>query len=469
MTPDEYQDIWIKDDKVSWYSETLKHVFWEPDLRDKRISFELSRRGLNKNDDPLLISVADSFERKVGDDIFTVRFEGDIPAAKKLIVDTINHLDQKQDINIFKIRNYFNSYLQKNNIQPDIQNSNKTPALESRNLNSKEKIMSDERQEDPAYDDYMSSLDTSVELKGTPSLSDEEKKQLSPKELAFMNAGHQRKLIADAIKSGECVCLPGKDGYADTAPAKNILNPDKFYHGSTLLYLKEVQRQNGFPTGEYITYQKIEEAKKEDKLDVFIEKGQKGISLHINEKNKTTGEYEDKHIRLFNIAQLSKPWEIKKWAEKQLEKEEQERIEYMKTQKGASWEPEPKKPKEPGPEIVCSSTEPEKYLGQYFAAVSMGSKFKVSPEQAAEFSEKMISALYAPIEPKVNKETGEIKPPPVSKITGEIVTNPFSLDKISIKANEECVNFMRDLRIQTQKQNQPEQKQEQTQSIGRGM
>lgn len=51
---------------------------------------------MNKNDDPLLISVADSFERKVGDDIFTVRFEGDIPTAKKLIVDTINHLDTEQ-------------------------------------------------------------------------------------------------------------------------------------------------------------------------------------------------------------------------------------------------------------------------------------------------------------------------------------------------------------------------------------
>jgi len=322
--------------------------------------------------------------------------------------------------------------------------------------------MSDERK-DVSADDYLSTLKP-----GTVSFeSQEEEKELSPKEQAFMNAVHQRKVVAEAIKNGVLSCLPGKDGYADTTPAKNVLKQDKFYHGATLLYLKEHQRQNGFPTGEYITYDKIEQAKKEDKLDLYINKGQKGVSLHIREKNDVTGNFEDKHIRLFNIAQLNKPWEIKKWAEKQLEKDEQERIEYMKTYKGSNWEPEPKKPKEPGPEIVCNSTEPEKYLAQYFAAVSMGSKFKVSPEQAAEFSEKMINALYAPMEPSVNKETGEIKPPPRNKTTGEIATNPFSLERISIKANEECKTFMRDLRIQTQNQNQPEQKQEQTQGFKR--
>jgi len=296
-----------------------------------------------------------------------------------------------------------------------------------------------------------------------------EDKEISSKELAFRNAVHQRRVVADAIKAGTHSCLPGADGYADTKPAYNIMRPDKFYHGATLLYLKEHQKQNGFPTGEYVTGYQVEKANK-DGCDLYFDKGQKGVSLHVREKNEATDQYEDKHIRLFNVAQLNKPWEIKKWAEKQLEIEAQEKIEYMKTQKGANWEPEKKQPKEPGPEIVCTSTEPEKYLGQYLAAVSMGSKFKVSPEQAKEFSEKMVSALYAPMEPTVNKETGEIiKPAPISKTTGEISTNPFSLEKISIKANEECVTFMRDLRMQTQQQNQPEQKQEQALDRGRGM
>jgi len=67
------------------------------------------------------------------------------------------------------------------------------------------------------------------------------------------------------------------------------------------------------------------------------------------------------------------------------------------------------------------------------------------------------------------KENGEIKKPPLNKTTGQPITDTFSFEKISRAANQECKDFMRDLRIQTQKQNQPEIKQEQTQSIGRGM
>jgi hypothetical protein len=603
MSPDEYQDIWIKNDKVSWYSETLKHTFWEPDLRDKRISFELSRRGLNENDDPLLISVVDSFERKAGDDIFTIRFEGDIPAAKKMIADSINHLDQEHEINIYKIKNYFNSYNQKNKIQPDIQNANEllrrssqekgeivfenmssrafmiekltshlgkehqldwktalscinlykstfgdeglaaidkkidflskytfekpdadglmqikflenrlytlkdhqfhnfenkkayqsfvknekennarylkntsfentqakssleTPSLERRNINSKEKIMSDERQEDSAYDDYMSSLDTSVPLA-------EEKTELSPKEKAFrdavITAGHQRKVVADALKAGTLACLPGKDGYADTTPAVNIMTPHKPYHGEYQLFLKASQKleQNGFPTAEYVTYHQIDKARA-DGVEIYPRKGVHGESLIVVEQ-KETGEWENKKVVLFNVAQTNNPEALKKWAEKKIEEQEQKNLEYNQTRYGSGWTPPEKKAKEPGPEIVCTSTEPEKYLCQYLAAVSMGSKFKVTPEQAAEFSEKMVSALYKPMEP-IMKENGEIKMPPLNKETGQPITDTFSLEKISRRANEECKEFIRDLRIQTQKQNQPEQKQEQTQSRGRGM
>ncbi|GBU28278.1 hypothetical protein R84B8_01836 [Treponema sp. R8-4-B8] len=538
---DELEGIWTKDDKVSWYRESLKHTFGEPETN---IEFLLSRRGLNKNDDPLLITIHDGFKSRFGDDSLTIRFEGDVDAAKKMIDDAIKVFDKKQNVNIYQIKDYFSFHMEASNdlrnaasfvdsfdhdqskqeankstlekindhfeknatVQPDgtvrvkgfaelsrelnkgkpypgnalsffvangrlptddelakMPKQGESPPLERRNFNSKENIMSDERQKiSDQVDAYL------AELKGTQPLSNEEEEKLSPNELAFRNAVHQRKIVAEAIKSGDLACLPGKDGYADTAPAYSIMNPDKFYHGSTLLYLKEIQRQNGFPTGEYVTYHQIEKAQK-DGLDLHIDKGQKGVSLHVSEKNEVTDEYEDKHIRLFNVAQLNKPWEMKKWADQKIQEDEQKKIEYMKTQKGANWEPEKKKPKEPGPEIACSSTEPEKYLGQYFAAVSMGSKFKATPEQAAEFSEKMINKLYEPMKEKINKETGEIIPPPVSKTTGQVVTNPFSLEKISINANAECKNFMRDLRMQTQKQNQPERKQEQEQSIGRGM
>jgi hypothetical protein len=78
--------------------------------------------------------------------------------------------------------------------------------------------------------------------------------------------------------------------------------------------------------------------------------------------------------------------------------------------------------------------------------------------------------MYEKMEPRVNKETGEIIQPPMNKETHEPITNPFKLAKISNAANKECQAFMRDLRIEAQKQNQQqEQKQEQTQSRGRGM
>jgi len=577
--------VWIKDENVSWYRETMKEYIYESTIPNTELTFELSRRNTNKNNDPLLITIKEGFESKPGDDSLTFRFDGDIPAAKKLIAEAIrihtynrttdkkfniyefkdffnlrktvtieneqklseketvlreslkivsiaknieklsahlgpnfqfnqntaldyveiynstfggeglNHLGKKVDLLVtkclkekpeaegvqqigrlvnklealktFQFRHYggqegYKVFLEQErkeiasseSVIKIIKEHLETPPLERRKINSKEKIMEESNVSDQV-DAYLS------ELKGTLPLSDSEEKELSPKELAYMEALHQRKFIADAIKTGDFVCLPGKDGYADTAPAYNILTPERPYHGSNLFYLKEIQRQNGFPTGEYVTYQKIKEAEK-DIPDLLIDKGQKGVSLHVSEKNKTTGEYEEKHIRLFNVAQLNKPWEIKDWASDKLEKDEQKRIEYMKTQKGAGWEPEPKNPREPGPEIVCSSTEPEKYLGQYLAAVSMQSKFKATPEQAKEFSEKMVNALYAPMKERVNKETGEIIPPPINKTTGQPITDAFSLENISRKANAECVTFLRDLRMQAQ-QNQPEQKQEQKQ------
>jgi hypothetical protein len=347
----------------------------------------------------------------------------------------------------------------------------KTPPLERRNINSKENSMSDERKYD-SPDDYLANLNTTVPLGS----AQQEEKKLSPKEEAFreavINATFQRKVVADAIKNGTLACLPGADGYADTTtPAVNIMTPQKPYHGEAQLFLKAFQKQeqNGFPTAEYVTYHQIDKCR-ESGVNVYVREGQKGVTLLIGEKDEETGEWENKKIRLFNVAQLNSPKAIKEWAEKQIAEQAQKDLEYKQMQYGSGYKPPESKPKEPGPEIVCTSTEPVKYLGQYLAAVSMGSKFKVSPEQSAEFSEKMVKALYVPMEPRRNEQKGEVKPPPLNKETGQPITDCFSLEKISRAASKECKEFMRDLRITAQKQEQPEIKQEQAQSIGgRGM
>jgi len=282
-----------------------------------------------------------------------------------------------------------------------------------------------------------------------------------PKEEAFLNAVHQRKVIADAAKAGKLSCLPGADGFADTSPAVGLAKGN-FYHGANLLFLKEHQKENGFPSAEYVTAGMIDKARK-DKPDLFIRKGQKGVSIYFSERNEETGENEYKNYRLFNVAQLSKPAAMKEWIR-------QERLEYLQSQYGTNYQlPEPTQ-KKPGPEIVCSSTEPKEYLGQYLAAVSMGGKFKVSKEQATEFAQKLETALYEKMTRKTtNKDTGEETIEPILGKTGEPVSNPFSLEKISIEASRYCKEFMRDLRMEALKAEQPQQQQEQTQSRGRGI
>ncbi len=83
-----YKDFWIKADRVSWYREILNHTFKRPN-HDANIGFDLSRMGINKNDDPLLITIHDGFKRIARDDLLTIRFEGNVNATKKMITRAI--------------------------------------------------------------------------------------------------------------------------------------------------------------------------------------------------------------------------------------------------------------------------------------------------------------------------------------------------------------------------------------------
>ncbi len=346
---------------------------------------------------------SDEFEKieekaTLGNNFFMQKF-GRIPESKNEYDAMVKTLNQNEI-----------AYLQK---------LSESPSPERRNINSKEKNMSDVNENDGQTRD--------------------------PKEEAFLNTVHQRKVITDALKAGKLSCLPGTNGFADTTPAVNLVN-GTFYHGTNLLFLKEHQKENGFPSAEYVTLGQIEKAKK-DNPDLFIRQGQKGVSIYVSEKNEETGEWENKNFRLFNVAQTTRPAVMKEWAEQQRQEKLQEKLEYLQTQYGTGYKlPEPKQ-KEPGPEIVCASTDPEKYLGQYLAAVSMGGKFKASPEQASEFAQKLEGTLFE------RMENGH--------------TNPFKLEKISNEASKYCKVVIRETQIEAQKQNQPQQEQTQSQSRGR--
>lgn len=275
----------------------------------------------------------------------------------------------------------------------------------------------------------------------------EEKQALSPAERAFAAVIHQRGMIGHALKEGTLSCLPGADGYADTSPAMNIMTGNR-YHGATLLQLKDHQKANGFPTGEYVSQDVIKAS------GIPIRAGQRGIDITFNKKDKESGEWENITVRVFNAAQTARPQALKEWAAKQ---SAENREEYNREQFGDSYKPPERSAGEKlsAPEITCTSTEPEKYLGQYLAAVSMGGKFKATPEQAAEFKQNLGDAIW---EKSVAVKKGEAG-------TIEMKTNPFKLSEICNAAGERCKEVIKEVRTE-QRLERLEQQQQQTQSRG---
>jgi hypothetical protein len=255
-----------------------------------------------------------------------------------------------------------------------------------------------------------------------------EERVMDPKEKSFRAQVHQRNVVAAALQSGKLSCLPGPDGYADTEPAHNVTT-GTHYHGATLLQLKEFQKENGFPSGEFVTFDAAAKA------GVPIRKGQSGVSITFSSKNEA-GEWENKTARVFNVAQTASPAALRKWAEAEKEA-------YQKSQYGDQYQPPAPGPRKEGPEITCTSTEPAKYLGEYLAAVSMGGKFKASPEQAAEFKKNLGEAIDAPM------ENG--------------YPNPFVLSKISAAAGDRCKEVIKEVRRDQRIAH------EQQQSQGRGL
>ncbi|MDR1909497.1 MAG: ssDNA-binding domain-containing protein [Spirochaetaceae bacterium] len=274
----------------------------------------------------------------------------------------------------------------------------------------------------------------------------------TPEEVAFLNALHQRKVILESLENGTLPCLSGKDGYADTAPAVNIAN-DTRYHGVSLLYLKDFQKRNGFPTPEYVTRNQIDKARAETGDQIFIRKDEKPVTVSFQVRNEGSGEWEQKNALLYNAAQTTKPWALKDWAAKHVQEQQQERTEFLKQQYGNNYKPYEPGQKGPGPEIACTSTEPEKYLGQYLAAVSMGGKFKVSPEQAKEFSGKLQESVY--------KQSFDER-------LGKEHTDPYKLSKICQAAGAECKDIIREARDEQRRNPQPVREQKQEQKLARG-
>jgi hypothetical protein len=265
--------------------------------------------------------------------------------------------------------------------------------------------------------------------------SDKESERNTVKAETVYRQGVAKKkdVIAGALEKGALSCLPGADGYANTSPAVNIAN-GTHYHGSNLLYLKEYQKEMGFPTAEFVTEDTIK------KSGIPVKPEAQGAHIHFQTQDKETGTWEPKSVLLYNVAESTKPDELRKWTAAQIQAKENAKIEFLKEKFGDDFTPQERKPRDAGPEeITCGPTEPAKFLGQYLAAVSTGAKFKVSPEQAKDFSQQM---------------------------GAEMQKSPFALEKICNAASNECKNVMSDFYREQRKMTQT---QTQTQSRGRSM
>jgi hypothetical protein len=203
-----------------------------------------------------------------------------------------------------------------------------------------------------------------------------------------------------------------------------------------MLALKDHQKQNKFPTAEYVPKSQIEKAKAENPA-IDVKLGQKSVLIYFSELNQKTNEYENQSAELFNVAQVTKPQLLKDWIiSKYMEKIA---TQYSESVPVAEQRQE-RKYTGTGPTVTCNSSEPKEYIGQYLAAVSMDGKFKVSPELAKEFVEKTQTAMA------VEMKNG--KP------------NPFNFSKICNEANDHCKIVIPDVMKEVAKEQKQEQKQE---------
>jgi hypothetical protein len=246
---------------------------------------------------------------------------------------------------------------------------------------------------------------------------------VSRNDLAIISAKHDRKQFIAALDAGTLSCLPGTNGFADTQPACNVVNRTT-YHGSSQLLLKIFQKQNGFPTAEYCTFDQVEKAAGFTGERTHLKKGSKGITLNFQING------EQKSVRLFNIAQVNNPKTIHTYAEHLSQKRET----YLKEKYGGQYRPSEKPAK--GPDITCSSSDPDVYLGQYLTAVSLGRPFKASPRQAAEFAQKAKDFIFE------RNKAGHI--------------NPFNLSRLGSKASIYCKEMIPHVMKRQQNENRQE-------------
>jgi hypothetical protein len=189
------------------------------------------------------------------------------------------------------------------------------------------------------------------EQQQTPDATDTEQKR---KPYAVQNS----EKIMDALAKGSAPFLPGPGGF--TPEAVRNAETGKVYHGVNQVLLQMHLKENGYKDTLVCTFDQANTAR------TGIKQGAKSIPLTVY--NAETKESRVHHF--FPVSETNNPAAFKT---PDRTRENQPRV----------------------PFIVCDTSDPAKYLGQYLTAVQLGTTFKAPLETQKAFIENMQKDVQA--------------------------------------------------------------------------
>jgi hypothetical protein len=166
-------------------------------------------------------------------------------------------------------------------------------------------------------------------------------------------------------------------------PAKNLASGN-IYKDVNQIMLKLEQRRNGNLTSEYVTLEAAQRAFAYNNKQgaPLLKEGAEAVVIMVYDKA------EKKHgfVKLYNIQQITDPFAVREHAVIE-EKRRQDEMRKNMESAGLKYY-EPGRELKPGSNgvIMCKSTEPVAYLGQWKTAMAAHKDFRVTREQSESFT-----------------------------------------------------------------------------------
>lgn len=294
-----------------------------------------------------------------------------------------------------------------------------------------------------------------------PSIAEKDLSASSANQAVFDLARHHRTMLYDTIQNGTFPLLPDKDGRIDTSRPQNVVSGYQ-YKGPTILILKAHQAAHGFPTAEYVSENHLEEANRRAGLHGTTLRNPHPVTISISDSANpdSNGKPSVKFIRLYNLAEAAHPDAVRDLAgDRAVEREQnfnawQDKKAQEAPANGETFERRdyyPPRQRESSYAYQVNQRDPEKYLGQVFTAMSLGTKnVHVNPAVSVNtVKDNLINYLYQR---------------DISKTTGKEIDNPFSIYSLGNKASAFCKENLKKIFTKPE-QNNPQQSRTQSQQM----